>query len=385
MKKWKIAGLFAMALMMGVTPLQAFATSPEFAYTAEKWASLRDNKLEYSEIADLIHEYNTTVRQNELDYQEYKGKTSTDIAKEYYDSAAEVTERINYPEDDSTNYANQLSSALSSEISADNLTEEGDSNVDDGEIKRLGYEQEEKSLVQQAQELMISYYSGKASLDSLEDAVTQAETAYTQAQTKKAAGMALQSDVDTAAESVTTAKASLQSAKSSLEQTRQQLVIMLGWNYNDSVEFGTLPEVDTSAVSSINVTSDIQTAITNNYSIKITERRLANSQSENNRATYTSTLSNQKDTVSTNVKNAYNSLVLAKNSYEQAKTSYELEEKERAAAELRLSAGTITKKTYAKQESACLSAKTSMESEMLSFLTAKVTYDWAVAGLASAS
>ena len=385
MKKWKIAGLFAMALMMGVTPLQAFATSPEFAYTAEKWASLRDNKLEYSEIADLIHEYNTTVRQNELDYQEYKGKTSTDIAKEYYDSAAEVTERINYPEDDSTNYANQLSSALSSEISADNLTEEGDSNVDDGEIKRLGYEQEEKSLVQQAQELMISYYSGKASLDSLEDAVTQAETAYTQAQTKKAAGMALQSDVDTAAESVTTAKASLQSAKSSLEQTRQQLVIMLGWNYNDSVEFGTLPEVDTSAASSINVTSDIQTAITNNYSIKITERRLANSQSENNRATYTSTLSNQKDTVSTNVKNAYNSLVLAKNSYEQAKTSYELEEKERAAAELRLSAGTITKKTYAKQESACLSAKTSMESEKLSFLTAKVTYDWAVAGLASAS
>lgn len=385
MKKWKIAGLFAMALMMGVTPLQAFATSPEFAYTAEKWASLRDNKLEYSEIADLIHEYNTTVRQNELDYQEYKGKTSTDIAKEYYDSAEEIAEQINYPEDDSANYANQISSALSSEISADNLKEQGDSNVDDGEIKRLGYEQEEKSLVQQAQELMISYYSGKASLDSLEDAVTQAETAYTQAQTKKAAGMALQSDVDTAAESVTTAKASLQSAKSSLEQTRQQLVIMLGWNYNDSVEIGSLPDVETSAVSSINVTSDIQTAITNNYSIKITERRLANSQSENNRATYTSTLSNQKDTVSTNVKNAYNSLVLAKNSYEQAKISYELEEKERAAAELRLSAGTITKKTYAKQESACLSAKTSMESEKLSFLTAKVTYDWAVAGLASAS
>ena len=115
------------------------------------------------------------------------------------------------------------------------------------------------------------------------------------------------------------------------------------------MEIGSLPDVDTSAVSSINVDSDIQTAIANNYSIKITERRLANSQSENNRATYTSTLSNQKDTVSTNVKNAYNSLVLAEDSYGQAKTSYELAEKERAAAELRLSAGTITKKTYAKQ------------------------------------
>ena len=385
MKKWKIAGLFAMALMMGVTPLQAFATSPEFAYTAEKWASLQDNKLEYGEIADLIHEYNTTVRQNELDYQKYKGKTSLEISKEYYDSADEVADRISYPDDDSANYAGQISQALNSEISVDNLTEQGDNNVDDGEIKRLGYEQAEKSIVQQAQKLMISYYSGKASLDTLEDAVTQAETAYTQAQTRKSAGMALQSEVDNAAEAVTNAKASLQSAKSSLEQTRQQLVIMSGWNYNDSVEIGSLPDVDTSAVSSINVDSDIQTAISNNYSIKITERRLANSQSENNRATYTSTLANQKDTVSTNVKNAYNSLVLAKDSYEQAKTSYELAEKERAAAELRLSAGTITKKAYAKQKSACLSAKTSMESAKLSFLTAKVSYDWAVAGLASAS
>ena len=215
--------------------------------------------------------------------------------------------------------------------------------------------------------------------------MTQAETAYTQAQTRKAAGMALQSDLDTAAEAVTNAKASLQSAKSSREQTKQQLIIMMGWNYNDSVEIGSLPDVDTSVVSKINVTSDIQTAIANNYSVKITERRLANSQSENNRATYTNTLANQKETVSTNVKNAYNSLVLAKDSYDQAKTSYDLAEKERAAAELRLSAGTITKKTYEKQESACLSAKTSMETAKLSFLTAQVTYDWAVAGLASVS
>ena len=63
MKKWKIAGLFAMALMMSVTPLQAFATSPEFAYTAEKWASLQDNKLEYGEIADLISQRSIMIPQ----------------------------------------------------------------------------------------------------------------------------------------------------------------------------------------------------------------------------------------------------------------------------------------------------------------------------------
>ncbi|HJC07206.1 MAG TPA: hypothetical protein H9704_13865, partial [Candidatus Enterocloster excrementipullorum] len=38
--------------------------SPEFAYSEDKWASLRDNVMEYDELADLIHEYNPTVRSN---------------------------------------------------------------------------------------------------------------------------------------------------------------------------------------------------------------------------------------------------------------------------------------------------------------------------------
>lgn len=388
MKRWKIAGLFAMAFVLSTAPLKALAVSPEFAYTEEKWASLRDNKLEYGEISELIHEYNTnntTVRQNALDYQEYRGKTSTEISKEYYKSADEVTQRISYPDDVSDGYASQISSALNSEISAENLIEQGDKNVDDGEIKRLGYEQTEKDLVQQAQKLMISYYSGKETLKTLESSVTQAETAYEQAKTKVAAGMALSSGVDTAAEAVTKAKASLRSAETSLDKTKKQLLILLGWSADSEVELGTLPETDPSSLSSIDIEADIKTAVANNYSVRITKQRLSNSQSENNKITYTNTLKNQEDTVAANVRNTYNSLILTKDSYEQAKTAYELSEKERAAAELKLSAGVITKKTYEKQEAACLSAKTTLETARLELLTAKLTYDWAIAGLASAS
>lgn len=385
MKRWKIAGLFAMAFVLSTAPLKALAVSPEFAYTEEKWASLKDNKLEYDEISELIHEYNTTVRQNALDYKEYRGKTSTEISKEYYESADEVTQRISYPDDVSDGYASQIASALNGEISAENLIEQGDKNVDDGEIKRLGYEQTEKSLVQQAQKLMISYYSGKEALKTLESSVTQAETAYEQAKTKVAAGMALSSGVDTAAEAVTKAKASLRSAETSLDKTKKQLLILLGWSADSEVELGTLPEIDPSSLSSIDIEADIKTAVANNYSVRITRQRLSNSQSENNKITYTNTLKNQEDTVAANVRNTYNSLLLTKDSYEQAKTAYELSEKERAAAELKLSAGVITKKTYEKQEAACLSAKTALETARLELLTAKLTYDWAIAGLASAS
>ena len=89
------------------------------------------------------------------------------------------------------------------------------------------------------------------------------------------------SEIKTAvSEAVTNAKASLQAAKSSLEQTRQQLIIISGWNYNDSVEIGSLPDVDTSAVSSINVDSDIQTAIANNYGAQTCELPVGEQQSD---------------------------------------------------------------------------------------------------------
>ncbi len=42
-------------------PVQVLAASPQFAYSTEKWASLQDDKLEFDEIADRIHEYNSTV------------------------------------------------------------------------------------------------------------------------------------------------------------------------------------------------------------------------------------------------------------------------------------------------------------------------------------
>ena len=64
----KRAGAIGLALMLVpaqgmLRPVTAWA-SPEFAYSAEKWAALRDDVLEYGELADLIHEYNATVINN---------------------------------------------------------------------------------------------------------------------------------------------------------------------------------------------------------------------------------------------------------------------------------------------------------------------------------
>ena len=68
MKRLKRALSLGMAgVMMTAAPITAFAASPEFSRSAEEWAKLRDNTIEYDELEGLIQEYNATVQTNNLD------------------------------------------------------------------------------------------------------------------------------------------------------------------------------------------------------------------------------------------------------------------------------------------------------------------------------
>ena len=91
MKWYKMMTAAALAAALGLTgPWPAWAASPEFARTGEEWAKLRDDVIEYGELADLIHEYNATVQNNQYDYQKFRedyGDTNSEVADAYYDLA----------------------------------------------------------------------------------------------------------------------------------------------------------------------------------------------------------------------------------------------------------------------------------------------------------
>lgn len=63
---WSLVGVMGISI-----PMTALAGSPEFSRSAEEWAGLKDNVLEYEEIGDLIHEYNVTVQNNQYDYNQF--------------------------------------------------------------------------------------------------------------------------------------------------------------------------------------------------------------------------------------------------------------------------------------------------------------------------
>mgnify|MGYP004539827157 FL=1 len=381
----RLAGAVLAAGAITAMPFQAFAQrSPEFAYSAEKWATLRDNKLEFDEISDLVHEYNPTVVQNEISYKDYLTKNRDDVAQDYYDKANEIYSNISYPDSDDANYGSGVAAALRNEQQAKSLMEQGDENTDDQATMRIQYDQAEAKLAKQAQGLMITYWTQHYNLDSQKARIEQAKLSYQSEQNRLAAGMSTQSKVLSAKESVSNAEAALVTAESNLASTKESLCLMLGWGYGADVEIAELAEPDQSKIAAIDANADIQTALENSYAYRLTKKQLTNARTDSVKEKLTETEKNQRETISNSVKSAYDSLLLAQSGYEQAQSALALQEVSMKSADAKLAAGTITKNTYESQKASYTTAQVTAQTQKLSLLQAMNDYDWAVNGLASA-
>ena len=355
-------------------PVQALAASPQFAYSTEKWASLQDDKLEFDEIAGLIHEYNSTVEKNRIEYKDYQGKDSNEIAQEYYDAADEIESSIEYPDSDDANYGSALAAAQRSEASATQMREQGDNNVDDANVKAWGYTQTEKSLVQQAQNLMIQYWNAQENLKSVQNQVSKAEKDYETANLKLSSGSATQTDVLDAKETLLKAQASITTAESNIASTKE---------YGASVEICALPDPQEQMSASVNLEEDIAKAQENNYQLKILARQVNNAMTSTLKEQYQTTLTSGKEAVKSNVQSAYQNLKLSEAQYEQAKRSLELEEKTKQTNDRKLAAGLISQNAYQSATYSYESASMAKETAAMSLLQAQLAYQWAVGGLAS--
>lgn len=381
----RLVGAVLAAGAITAMPFQAFAQrSPEFAYSAEKWATLRDNKLEFDEISDLVHEYNPTVVQNEISYKDYLTKNRDDVAQDYYDKANEIYSNISYPDSDDANYGSGVAAALRNEQQAKSLMEQGDENTDDQATMRLQYDQAEAKLAKQAQGLMITYWTQYYNLDGQKARVEQAKLSFQSEQNRLAAGMSTQSKVLSAKESVSNAEAALVTAESNLASTKESLCLMLGWGYGADVEIAELAEPDQSKLAAIDVNADIQAALENSYAYRLTKKQLTNARTDSVKEKLSEMEKNQMETISNSVKSAYDSLLLAQSGYEQAQSALALQEVSMKSADAKLAAGTITKNTYESQKASYTTAQVTAQTQKLSLLQAMNDYDWAVNGLASA-
>lgn len=383
MNHWKQAlPALTAAVLTAVAPMQALAATPHFARTEEEWARLQDDTIEYSELADLIEEYNVTVQNNKLDYEQFKkdyGTTKDDVARSYRDLADELYNNMSGDDD-----ASSMISDLSIETQAESLRETADDNVEDSQVMWLQYEQARDNLVVVAQSNMISYKTDLINQELQEANLKVLENTYRLAEAQKAAGTGTEMDVLNAEESLLNARQSLESTESSITSMRQKLNVMLGWKNTDNPEIGDIPQPDLEKIAAMDPAADKAKALENNYTLLINKRKLENAEAASTKETLQNTIRENEQQIGVSLQTAYQNVLSAKIAWEQAVAAEALETKNMVLADAKNQAGMITAMEYEQQQYTLLSKQIAVKTTAIDLFEATESYEWAVNGLADA-
>lgn len=388
MKIWRWALPLGIASMMfAATPLTALAASPEFARSAEEWARLRDDKIEYGELAELIHEYNATVQKNNIDYNEWRkeyGDTNDEVAEKYRQLAADLENNMYYPDIDDSNYASTMAQIIQNEQSIKNYNKQADDSVEDSYIKYMTNLQAEANLVNSAQTEMISYYLNQLQLQIDQKNREQLEANHQSAVNKVNLGLTTETSVLTAQEALRTNEQALQNDQSAIDTGRQKLFVMLGWQYDANPEIGEIPTVDEAAIAAMNPVADKDQALTNNYTLLINKRKLENAKSEDTKETLQTTIRENEANIGASLTASYQNVLAAKTAQELAVAQAGLEQKNLETAQRQYELGQIGQLEYQSQRIKTETTQLSVPVAELKLFQAVQNYEWAVNGLAGA-
>lgn len=351
--------------------------SPEFAYTEEKWASLRDNVMEYGELKDLIHEYNPTVRSNRSAYKDQKGKDLNDVYEQYMNDIDDIWDQADAAEDDVTWASMRFSAGL--------LTKQADNNYQDADMEKIQYDQQEAALVYQTQQMMVSLQQAEYNIKNLENtkALLQSQYEFTRAQA--AAGMATQIDVLTAQKSVQDQDTAILAAQKNKENVHRNLCLMLGWDADAQPEILAVPEPDMSRIDTLNPDGDAEAALANNYDVRYYEKKAGNLSSQDLIESNQASIQNAKDTAVRSLKTQYNTVLTARDALNAAQSQLAAEQSKLNKASASLAAGQITNLEYQTTLNAVMTAESDVNTKKLQLLVALEGYDWNVKGLTTSN
>lgn len=270
------------------------------------------------------------------------------------------------------------------ELQAKQLREQAEDNLEDSRIYYLNYSQAEAGLVLSAQSKFLSYYKNQLELASARQQKKVLENSCALAQTQLLAGTATQTEMLNTQEAVLDQEKSIAELEQQMESTRQSLIVMCGWKGSDHPQIGDIPEMDLSAIETIDLEGDKQLALENNYTLQVNKRKLENAKDGDNQEKLKKTIASNERQIHLSVNNAWQSLQTAKRSYEQAVSQKALEEQNLNLSAQKWNAGMITQYEY---ESAQIAAETkaiAVRTALLELVEALETYRWNVNGLASA-
>lgn len=374
---------FSVAVLLFAAPgLSAYA---EEAKPADTYV------VQYSQVEGMVLNDNLQVANNELamdildqedELKEKYKKISDSIDK----TSAALTDILNSsatsPDLKIVAQGTNVALATLSEL----LNVQEDIDGDTYELKELQAEFSNQQIVRSAQSMFSVYYQLKYNIEQLNHTRSVLNDAYqaSQAQYSNQMGTSLAvSDAELAIKSLNNSLADLDNQ---LNSVCQQMNVMLGLSYNAQVIFGKLPAPDLSYVEKIDLSSDISTAQTASYAVRIIkkQRSILNNDTSQNRK-QREIKSNQADlemeNVAASLKNQLGKIkqqqaVLSAEQTKEVNTKLKMEQ-----GKMKYELGLLSQIEYNKLVSDCSAQETTVKTASAILFWQIENYKWILEGL----
>lgn len=376
-----LAGTMLLAAMPG-TAFAAYAPvtgNPEDTYDAETWARLQDNVLEYDEIPDLVHVYNSSISEIWKNLRESKEKIDRNIQE--LDSQRGKMKNLKDEAKDQGNWTGYGNYTMQEIILG--KVASGLRSTDLYNRKTVvGIQKGEKQITKAAQSLMITYDSLLKQRNTLEKLQELYAKQYEIAVNKHALGMATDQDVLTAQTNRLSAASSVASLDGGLLQLKPTLCTLTGWAADASPELAPIPETDLTQIDQMNLEEDTKKAIGNNSTL-ISQRTSAKGTSNASIESRLGVIEEGEQKLTIEMKRLFNDVYTQKEAFEGARAGYQAAQKTHDKYTRMYQMGLLGESDYIGTEISYYQAKSSYESADTALRLAMETYNWGVQGLAS--
>ncbi len=392
------AGKTASVLMLsvailapGVFPVQAAPTGPgappeRERYDAGTLARLQDNRIEYDEIADLVHEYNPDISKAWDTYMSSK--------EDYAGIVTELESQYRTVKDTADGYisAGQLMGSQLLISTGRQLTKgyqgviqgmrdtvnQWDTNKRNTSMLRRA----ERQVTAGTQSAMIGYETIRQNIATLETMVKLYEQQADMMNRMAALGMATGTDLASANNSLLTARVQLASLSDQQESVRRTLCMLLGYDPDSYPEICPIPEFDMSRLEGMDLEQDTVKAIGNNQTL-IAQRTSEKGNTNDQIAARSRMIDEGDQKLTIEMQRLYQEVQDKKAAYEAAQTGFAAAQLSRDAAERQYQLGLLSQVQYIGTQISYYQKRAEKESANLNLLQAMENYDWGVLGFAA--
>ena len=351
------------------------------SYSEEEWSKLMDNNLEYSEIEDLVNNFNPSIASawtsytaniTDLDYSikdleiaRRELRLLSDNSKEEYD----FTNVYLY-----TAQANALSKVIES-------MDKAKTSLSKISSTNRPIRQAAMQLTNGVKLMFISYDSLLKSEELLNEQLKLYEGMKTAAKAAESSGMSTSAEYTRAQLQADEVKNNLDSLVAGKESLRKSLIMLCGWSEQDNPNIVPITDVDLTKIDTFNPDEDIKKAIGNNFTL-IEFRNTKYKKSLGTKEARALSEEQMEANLKTNLNSLYADVQSKKSDYEAAKLSLETADINDNIANVKLQNKMISGVEYQGERLKNLQSRQAFETARMEILKSMEVYEAAVAGMA---